>query len=279
MPSSDRCLVYILGAGRSGSTLLGILLGNYKNVFYGGELFAWLKFNGIPKSDDDDVNKFWREVKDRINIRKSDRKINYFKLFEHHLSILRIKNVTKINVKSYQFINKNLFDTLTGISSSYYIVDSSHYPMRLYWLLKGNINIKVIYLIRHPVNVVSSFSKTNIEQSYKSPIMANLYLNFVSLLSTLVFNIVPKKDRILIKYEDLVFNTDQILKKLTTFLDLEQNNIDTNKLSIGKIFEGNRIRMKKYISIKGSKKEIYLTNFWRIFTKFVQYPYIKINNY
>ena len=62
-------IIYILGSGRSGTTLLDILLGNEPSFFSAGEL------NRIPKLDfhphdprDELVLKFWEEVKKMLVI-------------------------------------------------------------------------------------------------------------------------------------------------------------------------------------------------------------------
>ncbi|MCZ6675379.1 MAG: hypothetical protein O7C75_20815, partial [Verrucomicrobia bacterium] len=57
-------VIYIMGTGRCGGTILGILLGNLKDIFYAGELAFWHKFKGVPKTDNEEVLKFWLNFKD-----------------------------------------------------------------------------------------------------------------------------------------------------------------------------------------------------------------------
>jgi hypothetical protein len=40
-------VIYVMGAGRSGSTILGVTLGNCENLFYAGELDKWLLMSGV----------------------------------------------------------------------------------------------------------------------------------------------------------------------------------------------------------------------------------------
>ena len=47
-------IIYIIGSGRSGTTLLDILLGNGNNIFSAGELNRFTKRNGIPHDARDD---------------------------------------------------------------------------------------------------------------------------------------------------------------------------------------------------------------------------------
>ena len=61
-------LIYIIGSGRSGTTLLDILLGNAKDSFSAGELNRFTTRNGIPPKRDESSleNKFWRNVREKL---------------------------------------------------------------------------------------------------------------------------------------------------------------------------------------------------------------------
>ena len=41
-------VLYIIGAHRSGSTVLGVTLGNCADMFFAGELHSWLSRGGVP---------------------------------------------------------------------------------------------------------------------------------------------------------------------------------------------------------------------------------------
>src|SRR5437588_293966 len=60
-------VIYVMGAGRSGSTILGVTLGNCENVFYAGELDAWLPRSGEPQVDDRERERFWRGVRENVD--------------------------------------------------------------------------------------------------------------------------------------------------------------------------------------------------------------------
>jgi len=59
-------VIYVMGAGRSGSTTLGITLGNCTDVFYAGELDNWLVRSGVPQVQDDERLRFWSKVRDGL---------------------------------------------------------------------------------------------------------------------------------------------------------------------------------------------------------------------
>ena len=46
-------VVYIMGDGRSGSTVTGIVLGNHPSISSNGELHKWARYKGHPKEDND----------------------------------------------------------------------------------------------------------------------------------------------------------------------------------------------------------------------------------
>src|ERR1700676_598924 len=56
-------VIYVMGAGRSGSTVLGVALGNCENVFFAGELDKWLVRRGAPNLTDDERTRFWSGVR------------------------------------------------------------------------------------------------------------------------------------------------------------------------------------------------------------------------
>src|SRR6476646_8589105 len=60
-------LVYVMGAGHSGSTILGITLGNCDGFFYAGELEEWLMTAERSRWGAADRQAFWDAVKDRVH--------------------------------------------------------------------------------------------------------------------------------------------------------------------------------------------------------------------
>src|SRR5947209_13698495 len=59
-------VLYVMGAGRSGSTILGIALGNCEGVFFAGELDKWLPRGGTPSLRDPERDRFWSGVRAQI---------------------------------------------------------------------------------------------------------------------------------------------------------------------------------------------------------------------
>ena len=55
-----------MGAGRSGSTILGVCLGNCDGVFYAGELDKWLPRKGRPAGEREERRELWSRVRERV---------------------------------------------------------------------------------------------------------------------------------------------------------------------------------------------------------------------
>lgn len=274
-------LVYIMGAGRSGSTILGILLGNLRDSFFAGELFAWIKLKGSPKTTKKEIIDFWWKIKNDIPNSEELLRENYFKAMEYHTSLFSPKWLFNKKMRSgYWKYNVYLLNAIKEYERNKIIVDSSNYPLRAYWLNKcKDIELKVIYLVRNPYDVINSFQKKNVEQTSKNPLNANIYLLTVSILSTVVFWLIPKNKKMKVRYEDVGSNPEEIMDKISMFLGVENTIENYNALKTGYIFEGNRIRNKDVIALKSKKSENFLNKFWLFMTRLIQWPFLLINNY
>src|SRR5258708_33769196 len=60
-PAGERTkVVYVIGAGHSGSTILGLTLGNCDGVFFAGEVARWLRYDGRPPLEGEERAALWR---------------------------------------------------------------------------------------------------------------------------------------------------------------------------------------------------------------------------
>lgn len=88
-------LLYIMGAGRSGSTIFGILLGNMPCNFYAGELHMWNLHSGNANNDRIEVKAFWERVKLEMPVVENYYGNKYYKYLEYHNSFLFCPWLTK----------------------------------------------------------------------------------------------------------------------------------------------------------------------------------------
>jgi len=255
-------IIYIIGAARSGTTLLAIILGNAKNVVSGGELNRYPKRKGIPpncKEGSENFN-FWRRMREKLspllNFEKLD---DLHSKYEYHWSVIKymIGWPKGKAHKQYQQFLKDFYNHLFKLTRAHIIIDSSKYPGRalnISHCLPYEINY--IYLKCDPVSVVNSFAKKDIEQPTKSWLSANFYYLIVNMLCVFTIKKLRKKHRVIeIKYEHLIMQPEQVLKNIQKELDCDLSTaiekIELNReLKTGKLFDGNRIRLKGAIKLK-----------------------------
>ena len=138
-------IIYIIGSGRSGTSLLDIILGNSKTIFSLGEVNRFTKRDGQPHSPrDENVSGFWGEVNNKMKKLHYKSPNYYYKLFskfEYHSGIFRVlfsflRNKTEL--KNYAVYQNDLFNSIgKTISPGYnkaYFIDSSKYPVRAFFL-------------------------------------------------------------------------------------------------------------------------------------------------
>lgn len=248
-----------MGAGRSGTTLFDIILGNSYNAFSAGELNRFAERSGKPHDPrDENVSRYWEKIHLKLQ--------NYFPLItdisrkmEYHNSFIYRFFIKKKNLLNYYEFNIQLFDEIrTQSGDKKIIVDSSKYPFRALSLyhIYGN-DLKLIYLKKEPISVIRSFAKNDVEQPSKSFFKANIYLLTVNLLCRVVFTII-KSPKTIVKYDQLVNDTPNTIASINDDLKVDLSSL-TNKISknqsleVGYLFDGNRLRKETEITIQNAK--------------------------
>ena len=154
------------------------------------------------------------------------------------------------------------------------IIDSSKYAGRLYQLVRLGFKVKVIYVVREPSMVVNSFSKKNLEQPSKHWLKATIYYFFINLLCKITLFLLRRDVFVTkIKYEDFISNPISILKQIDSEIELSLDNL-INKLKtgerliVGNLFDGNRIRLQNEIKII-PKDQMLLSGIKNIFVRVI----------
>ncbi len=255
-----RKLVYIMGAGRSGTTLLDILLGNAGGIFSAGELNRFPRNEGSPRGSDPggETGKFWTGFMEALEGAHGKSDFSALRAlsmkYEYHKALLRMAGTPD---PAYAQYIRNFFGVLFRHAGTDIIVDSSKYPMRGYYLSRLlDCDITYIYLKRDPVDVVRSFARKDIEQPSKGWLMTNLYLLWVHFACAVVLRDLQKRHRVVtVRYGDLVSDPESTLKAIAGALELDLKKVirlvsDDAPLSTGVLFEGNRIRHEKSIRLR-----------------------------
>ncbi len=253
-----------MGAGRSGSTLLGVTLGNDENIFFPGELFKFPILKGDPHgfSKESQNFKYWQKIKASFFAKQPNSNFEELdslsKKVEEHRNV--IANLFHLkSKKTYQNYSNYINDFLTVLFENRdedIIVDSSKFVGRALALNRFcKYDTYFIHLKRSPVGVVNSFAKQNIEQPSRGFVSANFYYFTIHLLGFLVEMTIPKRKLIKIKLEDFQNHPEKSLKAIENKFNIDLQNLiskveNNEELYTDNIFEGNRIRLQKAIKIK-----------------------------
>jgi hypothetical protein len=196
-----RNLIYIIGAGRSGTTLLDIILGNTSNSISLGEINRFFKRGGIPpkRANDDEVFLFWEKIKkdfdEKIPRANYDDLAKVFHRNEYHSTVL--KNIIVGCDQEYKTLLSTHYNVIFDNVIEENVVESSKYPLRAFNISKAlkdqDINVKYIYIKKDPVKVVKSFTKKDIEQPSKNFIASNIYYLLVNILCTYIVRALKRK--------------------------------------------------------------------------------------
>lgn len=250
MTSEHRIrVIYIMGAGRSGSTLLGIALGNASGVFFAGELEAWPSRRGVPNGGEPALARFWADVADRLTGVRDFEGLHFRNVFEHPRGAAqRFSRESRRRRRAYLALNEELFKAVSQASDCPTVVDSSHYPLRR-WNLRAvdGLEVFTIWLVRDPRSVISSFGTT--VQKPKSPRAAVGYLWIVHMLSMAVYSQIPRDKRLFVRYEHFASDPERELTRIARWLDADLSAIDPQGLRPGLVFQGNRVRTSETIRI------------------------------
>lgn len=273
-------IVYILGPGHSGSTLIDMAIGSSEEAFSMGELaFYGHYLNKIPHIKIDNTKgfmctcgkhawicPFWKAINDGVldtnPIIKNRGYLNTIKIFINIMnpfeSICSFKLNTGKNKKILKRVSKNARKQKKQVK---YLIDSSKDPRRLYELLNDpeidGENILVLYLVRDVRAYINSYRKdiANIEGLNKrSVFMTTLEWIGVHVACRKMIKKYSIKHRV-IKYHDFARYPRKYFGEIYKFLDIKSD-LDVDKV-LRKInrteyhnLHGNPIRFKKIREIK-----------------------------
>lgn len=268
-----------MGAGRSGTTILGIVLGSSKGYFHAGEINKFYEYQGVPHAltKQSEIYKFYKNIYNNCQFKDP----NVTREIEYHTSFYKLYfNLFKKNRFKYQLLQNQLFNSIFKYTGADCLIDSSKYAGRLLALERfTDYEISIIYIIRDPVKYLETVSKRGIEQPAQNFFYAIIYYFFINLSCSISFN-KSKNKKVKIKFEDLIENPENTIEKIENALDLSfntsKNYINESRLiPVGKVFEGNRIRLKTEIKFKTKKLKENKFNIKNLIMKLVNNRFYK----
>jgi hypothetical protein len=252
-------VIYVMGAGRSGSSTLGITLGNCAEVFYAGELDNWLVRSGVPQLEDGPRARFWSGVRDQLEDAEGASELfgnEAQRAIERSLSIFRVHlwGARHRLRHRYRAIAEDLYRAIARATGVTHVADTSHYPLRARELQRiGAINLYLVYLVRDPQGVVASFNRHDVGEYAKSTLHTNVYLWVTHLLALFVFLRHPRERRLLVYHEDFVADPGVVVRQILELSGAPDMTLpDFAALEIGFPLQGNRVTREQTLSLKRS---------------------------
>lgn len=250
MPSRPS-VIYVMGAGRSGSTVLGVALGNCEGVFYAGELEAWLRRSGAPNFSGAERARFWSAVRDEVGGEDLFGNVSW-RHFEYSMAPLMGSPLRRRRLRRrYREVTGELYRAIAANAGATHVVDTSHYPLRARELRAiPDIDLYLVYLVRDARDVVTSFARHDVSNRPKSSLAANAYLFLTHLLSAAAFVRHRRDRRALLRYEDFIAQPEATITRIMNWAHVDAPTPDPMALDTGLAFQGNRLLDSTRIELK-----------------------------
>ncbi len=240
-------VLYIIGKGRSGSTLLDNLLGQLDGFFSGGELMRLWSWGlvegyacgcGLPVRD----CRMWRSVMDTFAALMGDEEWSPERLVElerkvvgwrHGIRLLRRRPGGRSgwpSLDAYTLAMSRLYLAIAKVSGARVVVDSSKLPIHPTALgLVPDTDVYLVHLVRDPRAVVRSWKRrkewTDRQDQSEMPRYGVAYSMASWMARNLVAEVVKGRTErghsMLVRYEDFVARPREALQEIARLVGEE----------------------------------------------------------
>ncbi len=273
MRSTGLRLVYVMSAGRSGSTVLDTVLGNHPQIESVGELaslhraYARDEFCACRRRTPECP--FWSEVWARWREVVGERALAAYPVLQarferlRRLPLLLAPGPPSAALAAYRATTLALLESIARVAGKTTVVDSSKSPARAVALAGApGLELALIHLVRDCRGVAFSRTKSferapeeGLENAVRPVSVGN------TAWSWLAFNLVAGLVRrhagaraTLLRYEDVVATPGPALDRLGGFLGLDFGDLTRclgagSELAVGHTVSGNRVRMRGSLSL------------------------------
>lgn len=294
-------VVYFAGSGRSGSTILNIILGNHPQIFGGGELQNMRSVYNATKVCSCQAHmvncKFWSAVMNdwisKVGADDMNTALIKWHKFEGVFSVkawLRmyfgIGEGSK-EYKEYMDSTSEFYRTIQRHSGKGMVVDISKNPLRALALEKNpDIDLRMVHLVRDGRAVAWSLKKNAKQQNRKRPTWrAAMFWIVINRLTNLVRGKVEHNT--VIKYEDFIKKPGEVLNQIGLMSDIDFSSIvnkigENDDFEIKHVMAGNAIRKASTIKFQTTDSDSWkkkLNPSGRKFFKMLAYNSLKGHNY
>jgi Sulfotransferase family len=250
-------VIYVMGAGHSGSTILGVTLGNCAGLFYAGEVDEWLVCSGVPPLGGPERTRFWNGV--RAEVQGAEElfggEVNH--CVERSSAIFRLDRwPARLRMRRrYQRVTQDLYRAISRVAGAGYVIDSSHFPLRARELKRlANIELYLLFLVRDPQRVVASelrgIKRHEVVERRLRTVTTNANLWLTSLLAVRVFLGHPREQRIFVRHEDFLASPETVLQQILDRFAPSTEVPDLTSLTTGYPLLGNKIIRQETLALE-----------------------------
>ena len=244
MAAQKTKLLYIAGAGRSGTTLLDILVGEQNGFFSAGELrwIWWGRIDGWQCGCGRrlDACDFWNEVMAIAYERPSAGQVDVPGFLRLQQKTVRLHFLPRILMQSprkrprwsglreYADIANRLYSGIARTSGARVVVDSSkNSPEAALMRLLPDVDPYLIHLVRDPRGVANSMKRKvkmepNAEKTFDQPrhstVTSALIWDRKNLAAELTNLRFPKERKMMVRYEDVVSDPREVIERIARFV-------------------------------------------------------------
>ncbi len=274
-------VAFIVGAGRSGSTVMDIVLGNHPDVASVGELCnlhrsGWTNNEYCACGDRGQQCNFWSDVFREWTAQSSAAEVSRyldlqekFENFRHFgrsrwLRLGRERIWQSQEFQDFTAQTGQLYKAIAAVSGKRIIVDSSKNPLRAAILSRvPEVDLRLIHLVRDGRAVAWSRQKA-FEKDEKGGVASGIrsrpiwysvtWWTIVNMISGLVRRTQSDKS-LLVRYEDFVADPRTSLDQIGDLVGVDlgsvtQGLLDGDAMQVSHAIAGNRVRMTGSVKLK-----------------------------
>ena len=246
-----------MGAGHSGSTILGVTLGNCEKFFYAGELEEWLLREGVARLGGLERTRFWASVRERVDDASDLFGNDVREALERSASLLRIsKWPARRRLRGrYRRVAEDLYRAVADVAGATHIVDTSHFPLRARELQRlSGIDLYLLFLMRDPQSVIGSYTDAINRHAWAERslriITKNIDLWLTNLLAVSVFLRQSPDRRLFLRHEEFIADPEGVLRQILDCVDSCAALPDLASLKTGYPLQGNRLLRSDVVALK-----------------------------
>lgn len=241
-----------MGAGKSGSTIFGVTLGNCEGHVYTGELFTWMLRSGVPVFSGSELGDFWDEVRKQVNP-EGLFGTEVAGCMERSRSLLRIDTwpARRRLRPRFRRVSEDLYRAIARVANATHVVDTSHFPMRARELRAvPGIDVYLVFLVRDPRSVIASYVRHVQRRRGLAVLRSNANLWFTYLLSLFVFLTHGRDRRMLVRYEQFIADPERALREILERTGASSAIPDLTALRTGYPLQSNVLARSPTVSLR-----------------------------